>query len=142
MADPKTPHQLLPKPTRLLTPSEAAGYLSISLRTLTRLTAPGTLPHVRIGGAAGLCGAPARWRLRRWDTWLQIWRGLALFRAMCLAVLGRRANLHVVIMTITSAIFALYVDFVQIWLHVPRLVLHPHSRQRLEISHDGPHTHL
>ncbi len=50
MADPKTPHQLPPKPTRLLTPSEAAGYLSISLRTLTRLTAPGTLPHVRIGG--------------------------------------------------------------------------------------------
>ena len=50
MADPKAPHQLPPKPTRLLTPSEAAGYLSISPRTLTRLTAPGTLPHVRIGG--------------------------------------------------------------------------------------------
>jgi excisionase family DNA binding protein len=50
MADPKTPHQLPPKPTRLLTPSEAAAFLSVSLRTLTRLTAPGTLPHVRIGG--------------------------------------------------------------------------------------------
>jgi excisionase family DNA binding protein len=50
MADPKTPHQLLPKPTRLLTPSEAAGYLSISPRTLTRLTAMGDLPHAQIGG--------------------------------------------------------------------------------------------
>jgi excisionase family DNA binding protein len=50
MADPKTPHQLPPKPTRLLTPSEAAAFLSVSLRTLTRLTAPGPLPHVRIGG--------------------------------------------------------------------------------------------
>jgi excisionase family DNA binding protein len=50
MADPKTPHQLLPKPTRLLTPSEAAGFLSVSPRTLTRRTAMGDLPHVRIGG--------------------------------------------------------------------------------------------
>lgn len=39
-----------PKPTRLLTPSEAAAFLSVSLRTLTRLTAPGPLPHVRVGG--------------------------------------------------------------------------------------------
>jgi len=39
-----------PKPTRLLTPSEAAAFLSVSLRTLTRLTAAGALPHVRVGG--------------------------------------------------------------------------------------------
>ena len=44
------PHPPPPKPTRLLTPSEAAGYLSISARTLTRLTAMGDLPHARIGG--------------------------------------------------------------------------------------------
>ena len=50
MADPKTPHPPPPKPTRLLTPSEAAGYLSISPRTLTRLTAMGDLPHAQIGG--------------------------------------------------------------------------------------------
>ncbi len=50
MADPKTTHPPAPKPTRLLTPSEAAGFLSVSLRTLTRRTAMGDLPHVRIGG--------------------------------------------------------------------------------------------
>ena len=50
MADPKTTHLLPPKLTRLLTPSEAAGFLSVSLRTLTRLTAMGDLPHARIGG--------------------------------------------------------------------------------------------
>lgn len=50
MAGPKTTHPPPPKPTRLLTPSEAAGYLSISPRTLTRLTAMGDLPHARIGG--------------------------------------------------------------------------------------------
>jgi hypothetical protein len=72
----------------------------------------------------------------------QFWPDLTRFGAVCLAVSGHRANLHVVIFTITCAIFALYVDLCQIWLHVPRLVLHPHSRQRLEISHDGPRTHL
>lgn len=40
----------LTKPTRLLTPSEAAAFLSVSQRTLTRLTAAGALPHVRVGG--------------------------------------------------------------------------------------------
>jgi excisionase family DNA binding protein len=44
------PHPPPPKPNRLLTPSEAAGFLSVSLRTLTRLTAMGDLPHARIGG--------------------------------------------------------------------------------------------
>lgn len=39
-----------PKPTRLLTPSEAAGYLSISPRTLARLVAAGDVGCVRIGG--------------------------------------------------------------------------------------------
>ena len=50
MADPKTLHQLPAKPTRLLTPSEAAGYLSISPRTLTRLVAASEVGLVRIGG--------------------------------------------------------------------------------------------
>ena len=41
---------LCPKQTRLLTPSEAAAFLSVSLRTLSRLTASGDLSHVRVGG--------------------------------------------------------------------------------------------
>lgn len=48
--DPKPPAPPPSKPTRLLVPSEAAAFLSISGRTLTRLTAAGALPHVRIGG--------------------------------------------------------------------------------------------
>jgi len=44
------PQSAPPKPTRLLTPSEAAAFLSISLRTLSRLTASGELPYARIGG--------------------------------------------------------------------------------------------
>lgn len=36
---------------RLLKPKEAARYLSISVRTVKRLTARGELPHVRIGGS-------------------------------------------------------------------------------------------
>jgi excisionase family DNA binding protein len=48
--DPKPPAPPLHKPTRLLTPSEAAAFLSVSPRTLTRLTAMGDLPHTRIGG--------------------------------------------------------------------------------------------
>lgn len=44
------PQSAPPKPTRLLTPSEAAAFLSISLRTLSRLTALGELPYARIGG--------------------------------------------------------------------------------------------
>ena len=43
------PQSAPPKPTRLLTPSEAAAFLSISLRTLSRLTASGELPYARIG---------------------------------------------------------------------------------------------
>lgn len=39
-----------PKPIRLLTPSEAAAFLSISPRTLTRLVAAGDVGCVRIGG--------------------------------------------------------------------------------------------
>jgi excisionase family DNA binding protein len=48
MPHPQPP--MAPKPTRLLTPSEAVAFLSVSPRTLTRLTATGALPHVRIGG--------------------------------------------------------------------------------------------
>jgi len=36
---------------RLLTPSEVCQILRISRRTLTRLTAAGVLPFVRIGGS-------------------------------------------------------------------------------------------
>ena len=43
------PQSAPPKPTRLLTPSEAAAFLSISLRSLSRLTESGELPHARIG---------------------------------------------------------------------------------------------
>lgn len=52
MPDPKPPSPPVPSPkaTRLLTPPEAAAFLSVSPRTLTRLTATGDLPHVRIGG--------------------------------------------------------------------------------------------
>lgn len=50
MPDPKPPAPPPPKPTRLLTPPETAAFLSISPRTLTRLTSTGALPHVRIGG--------------------------------------------------------------------------------------------
>lgn len=50
LRDPKPPAPPLHKPTRLLTPSEAATFLSVSPRTLTRLTAMGDLPHTRIGG--------------------------------------------------------------------------------------------
>lgn len=50
MPQPKSPPQTAPKPTQLLTPNEAAEFLSVSLRTLTRLTATGDLPHARIGG--------------------------------------------------------------------------------------------
>lgn len=48
----KPPAPLFPaqKPTRLLIPTEAAAFLSISPRTLTRLVAAGDLPCVRIGG--------------------------------------------------------------------------------------------
>lgn len=47
---PSPPQVPSPKPTRLLTPPEAAAFLSVSARTLTRLTSTGALPHVRIGG--------------------------------------------------------------------------------------------
>lgn len=47
---PHHPPPTTPKPTRLLTPDEAAAFLSVSLRTLTRLTSAGDLAHVRIGG--------------------------------------------------------------------------------------------
>ena len=43
------PQSAPPTPPRLLTPSEAAAFLSISLRTLSRLTASGELPYARIG---------------------------------------------------------------------------------------------
>ena len=46
MADPQTT-----KPVRLLKPSEAALFLTVSERTVKRLTARGELPHVRVGGS-------------------------------------------------------------------------------------------
>jgi excisionase family DNA binding protein len=46
----KATHPSPDKPTRLLTPSEAASFLSISNRTLTRLIAAGDIGCVRIGG--------------------------------------------------------------------------------------------
>jgi excisionase family DNA binding protein len=39
-----------PKVARLLTPPEAAAFLSVSPRTLTRLTSTGGLAFVRVGG--------------------------------------------------------------------------------------------
>ena len=39
------------KPVRLLKPSEAAIFLTVSERTVKRLTAQGELPHVRVGGS-------------------------------------------------------------------------------------------
>jgi excisionase family DNA binding protein len=47
---PPAPPQIASRPTRLLTPVEAAAFLSVSPRTLTRLMTTGKLPHVRIGG--------------------------------------------------------------------------------------------
>ena len=38
-----------PNPTRLLTPAEAAGLLSISPKTLQRLVARGDLAVIRVG---------------------------------------------------------------------------------------------
>ena len=38
-------------PTRLLTPKEAAGFLAISTRTLSRIVKQGDLPVVRVGGS-------------------------------------------------------------------------------------------
>ena len=38
-------------PTRLLTPKEAAGFLAISTRTLSRIVKQGGLPVVRVGGS-------------------------------------------------------------------------------------------
>ena len=49
-AKPPAPPFPAQKPTRLLIPTEAAGFLSISSRTLTRLVVAGDLPCVRIGG--------------------------------------------------------------------------------------------
>ena len=43
------------------------------------------------------------------------------------------ANLHVVIFTIFSAIFTLYVVFVLFWLHVSFTVIQAGSRKILEI---------
>jgi excisionase family DNA binding protein len=37
--------------TRLLTPREAAGFLSISTRTLSRIVQHGDLPIIRVGGS-------------------------------------------------------------------------------------------
>ena len=38
-------------PPRLLTPKEAAGFLAISTRTLSRIVKQGELPVVRVGGS-------------------------------------------------------------------------------------------
>ena len=39
------------KPVRLMTPDEAAGFLSVSTRTLKRLVAEGALGAVKIRGS-------------------------------------------------------------------------------------------
>ena len=39
------------KPVRLMTPNEAAGFLSVSTRTLKRLVAEGALGAVKIRGS-------------------------------------------------------------------------------------------
>jgi len=36
------------KPVRLLTPKEAADFLSVSVRTIKRLVAEGSLPAIRV----------------------------------------------------------------------------------------------
>ena len=41
-------HSQTPKPIRLLTPKEAAAFLSVSVRTIQRLVAAGDLRAVRI----------------------------------------------------------------------------------------------
>ena len=41
-------HSQTPKPIRLLTPKEAAAFLSVSVRTIQRLVATGDLRAVRI----------------------------------------------------------------------------------------------
>ena len=41
-------HSKTPKPIRLLTPKEAAAFLSVSVRTIQRLVATGDLRAVRI----------------------------------------------------------------------------------------------
>jgi len=41
-------HSQTPKPTRLLTPKEAAEFLSVSIRTIQRLVVAGDLRAVRI----------------------------------------------------------------------------------------------
>ena len=41
-------HSWIPKPIRLLTPKEAAEFLSVSIRTIQRLVSAGDLRAVRI----------------------------------------------------------------------------------------------
>jgi len=36
------------KPVRLMTPDEAAGFLSVSTRTIKRLVSDGSLPAIRV----------------------------------------------------------------------------------------------
>ena len=43
------------------------------------------------------------------------------------------ANLHIVILSIISAIFTLYIVFVLFWLHVASTVIPARSRKILEI---------
>lgn len=61
---------------------------------------------------------------------------LALFGGGCTAIPQHRANLHIVIMTIKCAAFALYVDFCSSWLHVALIVHHLASRPTRETDND------
>ena len=45
------PDENLAKPTRPLTPKEAAQYLSISTRTLNRWIEQGIIPVIKLGGS-------------------------------------------------------------------------------------------
>ena len=54
-----------------------------------------------------------------------------------MAMPQHRANLHIVILTIKCAIFALYVDFCLSWLHVALIVHHLASRPARETDDDN-----
>ena len=68
----------------------------------------------------------------------QFWPDLTRFGAVYLAVSGHHANLHVVIFTITSAIFALYVVFVLIWPHLSAIVPYTPARSEVDDDDDEP----
>ena len=52
---------------------------------------------------------------------------------LAIKCVSNRANLYIVIITITNAIFTLYIVFVLFWLHVSFTVIQARSRKILEI---------